>query len=409
MDVKSAFLNGELEEEIYLKPPPGFYNSSDLVWKLKRALYGLKQAHKEWYKRLRTVFESLGFTRSEADHSVFYKVENGVLIVVAVYVDDKLMLSKDQSIIDRLKVQLAAEYELTDLGEARWILGMEIIRDRDKRTIELSQRRYVESILNRFDMGTSRPVTTPMDPNIKLAKLTEPEVDVKLYQSALGALMYAMLATRPDLAFSVGALSKHAATPGQAHWAALKRVYRYLRGTVNARLTYQGDLDSTHPFAYVDADWASDPTDRRSITGYVFMISGGAISWSSKKQTSVALSSTEAEYMAAAAAAKEAIWLRTFLKELDMLSTQPTTLLIDNQSAMALAKNAVFHNRTKHIAIRYHFIREKLDDGELAAEYVPTNNQVADVLTKPLAREKHTRFTEGMGVLQVAAGHCDKQ
>jgi transposase InsO family protein len=408
MDVKSAFLNGELEEEIYLHLPPGFRDSSNLVWKLKRALYGLKQAHKSWYKRLRTVFEGLGFTRSEADHSVFFKVEDGTIVIVAVYVDDKLMLSKDQKIIDQLKVKLAAEYDLTDLGEARWILGMEIIRDRDKHTIELSQCRYIESILERFEMGSSRPVATPMDPNTKLIKLNEAEVDVKTYQSALGALMYAMLATRPDIAYAVGVLSKYAATPGQAHWTALKRVYRYLRGTVNMCLTYRGNSEPDL-LAFVDADWASDINDRRSTTGFVFLISGGAVSWSSKKQTSVALSSTEAEYMAAAAATKEAIWLKTFLSELDFSKTHPITLQIDNQSAILLAKNAMFHERTKHIAIRYHFIREKLEEGEICVEYVPTNEQVADVLTKPLTREKHGRFVEGMGVLLVAAGHCDKQ
>jgi hypothetical protein len=210
--------------------------------------------------------------------------------------------------------------------------------------------------------------------------------------------MYAMLATRPDLAYSVGVLSKHAATPGEVHWTALKRVYRYLRGTVNIRLKYQGESDTHLQAYYVDADWASDVNDRRSTTGYVFLISGGAVSWSSKKQTSVALSSTKVEYMAAAAATKEAIWLKTFLSELNLLKTHPITLQINNQSAILLAKNSMFHERTKHIAIRYHFIREKLEEGEICVEYVPTNEQVADVLTKPLVRKKHGRFVEGMGV-----------
>lgn len=382
MDVKSAFLNGELDEEIYLKLPPGFRGTGDKVWRLRRALYGLKQAHKAWYKRLRTVFESLGFTRSHADHSVFYKVEDGEIIIVAVYVDDKLILSRCTRAIERLKEALVKEYDLSDLGEARWILGMEIIRDRDKRIIEISQRRYVEGILERFGMHEGRAVATPIDPNSKLAKLEEPEVDNKSYQSAL-----------------VGALSRHAAAPGEAHWAALKRVYRYLRGTTDARLVYSGD-SVKNPFGYVDADWASDVNDRRSITGYVFVLANGAVSWSSKKQTSVALSSTEAEYMAASAATKEAIWIRTLIRELNMMpSLEPTLLLLDNQSAMSLAKNSVFHDRTKHISIRHHFIREQLEMGEVAVDYVSTNAQVADVLTKGLTREKHIRFTKGMGII----------
>lgn len=399
MDVKSAFLNGELDEEIYLKLPPGFRGTGDKVWRLRQALYGLKQAHKAWYRRLRTVFESLGFTRSHADHSVFYKVEDGVIIIVAVYVDDKLILSKCTRAIEKLKQALVKEYDLSDLGEARWILGMEIIRDRDKRIIEISQRRYVEGILERFGMHEGRAVATPIDPNSKLAKLEEPEVNNKSYQSALGALMYAMLATRPDLAFSVGALSRHAAAPGEAHWAALKRVYQYLRGTTDARLVYSGD-SVRNPFGYVDADWASDINDRRSITGYVFVLANGAVSWSSKKQTSVALSSTEAEYMAASAATKEAIWIRTLIRELNMIpSPKPTLLLLDNQSAMSLAKNSVFHDRTKHISIRHHFIREQLEMGEVAVDYISTNAQVADILTKGLTREKHIRFTKGMGII----------
>ena len=320
-------------------------------------------------------------------------------IIVAVYIDDKLILSKSLDAINHLKGQLLQEYELMDLGEVHWILGMEIIQDRERWTIELSQCRYIETILERFGMENGRAVKTPMEPNLKLVKLKAPEVDVKLYQSRLSALMYVMLATCPDLAFAVGALSKHAATPGEAHWAALKRVYRYLCGTTDTHLIYSG---ATKPniLGYVDVDWAGDINDRQSISGYVFIISGGAVSWSLKKQTSVALSSTEAEYMAAAAATKEALWLHSLAQELSLSSFQePTTLLIDNQSAMALAKNAVFHDRTKHIAIQHHFICEKIDDEEITLQYIPTNEQVADVLTKPLMWEKHNRFIEGMGVV----------
>jgi hypothetical protein len=194
-----------------------------------------------------------------------------------------------------------------------------------------------------------------MDPNMKLVKVNEAEVDAKTYQSALGALMYTMLATCPDIVFAVGTLSKFAATPGQMHWTALKHVYQYLCGTINKCLTYQGDPD-TDLHVFVDADWASDINDWRSITGYAFLISGGAISWSLKKQSLVALSSTEAEYMAAAAATKEAVWLRTLLGEFNLSKTHAITLHIDNQSAILLASNSMFHECTKHIAIRYHFI-----------------------------------------------------
>lgn len=294
-----------------------------------------------------------------------------------------MIFSNDLKLINQLKKELKDEYDLTDLGEAQWILGMEIIRDWKERTIQLSQKRYVEMILEHFGMQDARPVVTPMDPNTKLVKAEDPEMETRTYQSALRALMYAMLATCPDLAYSVGALSKHSAKPTPEHWTALMRVYRYLRKMADKRLTFRGK-DSATPIGYVDVDWASDVNDRRSITGYVFVMAGGAVSWSSKKQDSVALSSMEAEYMAAASATREAVWMRTFLSEIRILPTQRIRLLIDNQSAISLAKNTVFHSRTKHIAIRYHFIRKKVDSGEIELKYVPTNWQVADVLTKAL-------------------------
>ena len=198
----------------------------------------------------------------------------------------------------------------------------------------------------------------------------------------------------------MGALSKHAATPGHVHVTALKRVYCYLYRTSDAHLIFQGDTKD-NLIGYVDADWAANINDCRSITGHVFILAGAAISWSSKKQTSVALLSTEAEYMATAAVTKEAIWLHTLFNELNTLSSQLTTLLIDNQSAMALAKNAMFHDCMKHIAIQHHSIREKLDLGEVAVEYVPTMEQVADVLMKGLAQEKHVGVFENMGMLKL--------
>jgi len=222
VDVKAAFLNGELQEEIYLHPPPGFHDDSKVVWRLQRALYGLKQASKAWYDTLRKMFNSLGFTRSNADHSLFYKDEDGDLLIIAIYVDDKLIFSKNVDTIKHLKLQLSEHFEITDLGEARWILGMEVVRNCQQGIISLSQRRYIETILDRFGLKDGRSVSTPLETNAKLVKIDVPEVDAKTYQSTLGGLMYAMLATRPDLAYAVGALSKHAACPGQAHFAALK-------------------------------------------------------------------------------------------------------------------------------------------------------------------------------------------
>ena len=289
---------------------------------------------------------------------------------------------------------------MMDLGEARWILGMEIECDRANRKMTLSHRQYIEDILERDGMANCRPVSTPIEANLKLPKISAAEVNVTEYQRMLGSIMYAMLGTRPDLAYAVGTLSQYSACPGEQHLHALKRVFRYLRGTSDTQLTFSGrDKSTQSPICYADADWASDPNDRRSISGYTFVFCGGAISWSSWKQHSTALSSTEAEYMAASNATKEALWLRSFLSELGQPEvSEGTPLLIDNQSAIALIKNSTFHDHTKHIAVRYHFIRERYEAGEIAMIYVPTGDQVADILMKGLAREKHNRFSRLMGL-----------
>ncbi|THH33390.1 hypothetical protein EUX98_g798 [Antrodiella citrinella] len=382
MDVKSAFLNGDLEEEIFMEMPPGFKDDSQ-VWSLHKSIYGLKQASRAWYIKIRASFEELGFTRSHSDHSVFYQNNNGSLLIIAIYIDDQFIFSNDSVALTDIKDKLKKLYEMTDLGEVHWALNMEITRDRATQTLQLSQHQYIESILERHGMADCRSVSTPMAPNLKLPKLTEAEIDPKPYQSALGSVMYAMLGTRPDLAYAVGVLSQHASRPGKVHWDALMRVYRYLRGTTDYKIVYRGKTlrrgDDLSLLGFVDSDYAGDRNDCLSVSGYIFFLSGAAISWSSKKQQSTAVSSTEAEYMAGASAAKEAVWLRMFLSQLGQLTSAPTPLHIDNQSAIFLSKDSTFHERTKHIAVRHHFIREKVEDGEIEPLYVPTGDQVADV------------------------------
>ena len=227
---------------------------------------------------------------------------------------------------------------------------------------------------------------TPSDPQTQ-----------KLYQQMLGCLMYAMVCTRPDLAYSVGALAQHSAAPGPEHISAIKRVFRYLAATRNAVLVYDGSVKNHQLVGHSDSDWAGDPINRRSIAGYAFTIGTTAVSWASKKQQSVALSSTEGEYMASTIATCEAIFLRRFLDELDFPQSS-VTLLLDNQSAMQLARNPVHHSRTKHIDVRHHFIREKVESGEIKLEYVPTADQVADIFTKPLPVVKFVKFRSGLGI-----------
>jgi len=314
--------------------------------------------------------------------------------------------------LSNLKTELSKRFEMKDLGEVHYCLGIHVIRDRKKRTIRISQIKYVEDILKRFNMFDCKPIGTPLDANSKLSKTMSPntaeeEEEMKKipYKSAIGSLMYAMLGTRPDIAYAVGAVSQYGSNPGREHWLAVKRIFRYLKGTAHFALEYKKPDSSL--IGYCDADWAGNIDDRRSTTGYVFLIAGGSVSWSSKKQPTVALSTTEAEYMALTQATKEAIWIRQLLSEIGMTpktSREPTIIRSDNQGCISLAKNSVHHARTKHIDIQHHFVREKLEDGEVEVIFCKTEEMVADVLTKGLTKEKHEHFSSRMGITDSQSG-----
>ncbi|HEX4706357.1 MAG TPA: reverse transcriptase domain-containing protein, partial [Candidatus Udaeobacter sp.] len=399
MDVKSAYLNGALSNEIFMEPPPGFDIPSGMVLRLIKAVYGTKQGGRVWYDEIKSTLNSMGYSRTNADHAVFTRGNGPDLSILALYVDDITMAARDLETVRGDKLALSQHYQMTDLGEMSYILGMHVTRDRKAGWISLSQERHAADVLERFGKSNVRPISTPALANERLNKLSVPAIESKPYQSAVGALMYPMLGTRPDLAFSVAVLGRHSASPGPEHQHALDRVFRYLRGSSSKRLVFQrGSPNGTTLQGYVDADWASDVNDRKSTTGFVFMLGGCAISWGSKKQATIALSSTEAEYIAAAISAKEAVWLRGLLTELGIDTSSPTCIFIDNQSAIAIARNPEFHDRTKHIEVRYHFLRQKIENREIELEYIPTGEQVADALTKGLSREKLVSFSAKMGL-----------
>jgi hypothetical protein len=399
MDVKSAYLNGSLSNELFMSPPPGFNVPDGMVLRLIKAVYGTKQGGRVWYEEISGTLRDMGYTRTDADHAVFTRGAGSALSIIALYVDDITMVATTLASINRDKEALNRAYEMTDLGELSWILGMRVSRNRNEGWIAISQIKYSQEILERFGKSDVRPISTPSLANEHLKKLKVAEFEAKPYQSALGALMYPMLGTRPDLAYAVAALGRHAATPGNDHQRALDRVFRYLRATADRHLVFQrGTPGGSTLQGFVDADWASDINDRKSTSGFVFTFGGAAISWSSKKQSSTALSSSEAEYIAAAHAAKEAVWLRRLLTNLGIDISSPTTLYIDNQSAIAIARNPEFHDRTKHIEIRHHFLRQLVDNKEIAPLYLPTGEQIADALTKGLSREKHEKFANAMGL-----------
>jgi hypothetical protein len=379
MDVKTAFLYGDIEEEIYVEQPPEVGDKhSGKVCRLNKALYGLKQSPRVWYNTLAAFLKKSGFEPLSPDFSVFH--HNGTFI--AAYVDDLLIIGPSKEEIQKVKDALNEEFQMTDLGPCLYYLGLRVRRDMRNRTIYLSLQGYLERVLKDFDMWESKPVATPLD-NSRLHTAEEgyecdPE-DRKQYQSAVGSLMYAMLGTRPDIAFAVSVVSRYASNPTEAHWKAVKRILRYLRSTITLELVYKGDLKPL--VGYSDADWAGDQDTRRSTSGYIFNIGSGAISWSSKRQPTVALSSCEAEYMGQTQAAKEAIWLRDLLENLTASpeELQATIVYCDNQGAIALAKNPQFHARTKHIDIQHHFVRERLLKGRSGwTTYPPTNKSPTD-------------------------------
>ncbi|KAL5841649.1 hypothetical protein ACOSQ3_012252 [Xanthoceras sorbifolium] len=404
LDVKTAFLHGDLEEEIYMRQPEGFKEAGkeNLVCRLKKSLYGLKQAPRQWYKKFDSFMSSSGFTRCQADHCCYIKRFDNSFIILLLYVDDMLVAGSDMQEIMNLKRELSKQFAMKDLGAAKQILGMRIKRDTKSETLLLSQAEYIKKVLSRFNMQDAKPVSTPLGVHFRLSKEQSPKTEEERthmakvpYASAIGSLMYAMVCTRPDIAQVVGAVSRYMNNPGKIHWEAVKWILRYLRGTTNKTLCFKGG--DTTLTGYVDADLAGNVDIRKSTTGYVYTLGGTAVSWVSQLQKIVALSTTEAEYVAVTEASKEMVWLQNFLEELGK-KQEDNVLYCDSQSAIHLAKNPSFHSRTKHIQLRYHFIRSLLEDGILKLEKISGAQNPADMLTKTVTTDKLKLCSASVGL-----------
>jgi hypothetical protein len=408
MDVKTAFLHGDLDEEIYMEQPDGFKvpKKEHHVCKLKKSLYGLKQAPRQWYKKFDSFMVKHQYKRTDADHCVYLKkFPDGKFIILLLYVDDMMIVGQDATMINNLKDDLSKFFDMKDLGPAQQILGMKIVRDRKARKLFLSQEEYVERVIKRFNMENAKPVGTPLANHLKLSKKSCPSSEKEKdkmkaipYSSAVGSLMYAMVCTRPDIAHAVGIVSRYLSNPGKEHWEAVKWILRYLKGTSKLCLCY----GEGNPIlkGYTDSDMARDLDSRKSTSSYIFTLAGGAISWQSKLQKCVALSTTEAEYISAVEAGKELLWLKRFLQELGF-SQQEYIILCDSQSAIDLSKNSMYHSRTKHIDVRYHWLREAIDKDELKLSKVSTNDNPADMLTKVVTHEKHKLCADIVGLRNV--------
>lgn len=414
IDISNAYLNGEIEDQfqVYMAQPEGFEvenpNGKRWVCRLKKGLYGLKQSGRLWYQKLATELEKIGFTQIKSDPSIYVWESDGIRLTLPVFVDDITITSKSQEKIKWLKNSLAKVFKLKDLGPTTYLLGIKIDYNREERTLHLSQRQYILDILKRFRMEDCSPVATPMDPGSgsRLSKYTLSADEGKTmktipYMNAVGALMYLAIGTRPDIAYSVAKLAQFNATPGLAHWKAVKHLFRYLKGTLDLRLAYRNDANtlSSGPFeAYSDADHAGCLDTRRSTSGFLIKMGSGAVSWSSKKQSTVADSSTEAEYISASAAGREIVWMRSLLSELGTPVSGPSPLMVDNQSALRVLRNPELHSRMKHIDIKVHWIRDSIKAGQIEVHYLATNDMIADILTKPLPKPAVERHRIALGL-----------
>ncbi|KAM2485886.1 hypothetical protein ACFX1W_038022 [Malus domestica] len=373
MDVKTAFLNSYLEEELYMTQPEGFVSKSEKtkVCKLQRSIYGLKQASRSWNIRFDTEIKTFGFTQNEDENCVYQKVVGEAVVFLVLYVDDILLFGNDTAILSSVKVWLSKTFHMKDLGDASYVLGIKLYRDRSRRLIGLSQSMYIDKVLSRFQMEQSKKGFLPVRHGIHLSKSMEPktpeeirQMNVIPYASAIGSLMYAMICTRPDIAYAVSITSRYQSNPGPEHWAAVKTVCK------------------------------------SSNSGYVFTLNGGAVSWKSKKQSVIADSTTEAEYVAAAEAGKEAFWMKKFITELGVVPTITSlvTLYCDNSGAIAQAKEPRAYQKNKHFDRRFNIIRRYAVEGKVNILKVASADNVADPLTKPMSLIQLDRHMEKMGI-----------
>eukprot|EP00253_Pinus_taeda_P025522 PITA_25522 len=378
MDLKSAFLNGDLEEEVYIEQPDGFIlgNDPNIVCRLKKALYGLKQAPRAWYYRLDKYLHQQGFSKGSADSNLYIKVENDKLLILVVYVDDIIFGSNEEEMSQNFALIMQKEFEMSLLGELTYFLGLQI--QQKEGGIFLSQTKYLKQILKKYGMEDAKPVCTPMVTGCSLSANDESAaVHQPTYRSMIGSLLY-LTGTRPDIMHAVGIVGRFQANPKETHLQAVKRIFKYLQGTQNYGLWYPRDTDLTL-HAYTDVDWAGSVDDRKITSG------------------------AEAEYVATASCCTQLLWMMHTLQDFQITCTPPISILCDNTSAISISKNPVMHSKTKHIPIKYHFLQEQVLEQKVNLEYVPSKEQVTDILTKPLPREAFEYLRQKLGVVDTSS------
>ncbi|KAK6149390.1 hypothetical protein DH2020_016915 [Rehmannia glutinosa] len=352
-----------------------------MVCKLHKSIYGLKQASRSWNIRFDQAVRSFGFSRVPMNPCVYKRIQGAKVVFLVLYVDDILLIGNNVEVLSDVKGWLNNQFEMKDLGEANYILGIKLLRDRKNKLLALSQASYIDKILAKFNMENSKKGSLPF--------------------RHVGSLMYAMLCTRPDICYAVGVVSRYQSNPGEEHWVAVKHILKYLRRTRDYMLVYSsGSLET---IGYTDSDFQGDIDSRKSTSGYVYTLYGGAICWRSVKQTCVADSTTEAEYVAASEAAKEVVWLKKFFIDLEVIpcADRPITLYCDNSGAVAQSKEPRFHKRQKHIERKYHLIRDFIQRGDTMVVKIASEENLADPFTKSLPERVFERHVNSMGLKRV--------
>ncbi|KAJ9542631.1 hypothetical protein OSB04_029137 [Centaurea solstitialis] len=383
MDIKNVFLNGKLNEEVYVAQPPGFVDPKfpDHVYKLNKALYGLKQAPR--------------FVRGKIDSTLFLKKYPKHILLVQIYVDDIIFGSTNPKLCEKFELLMKSEYKMSMMGELTFFLGLQI--KQSEKGIFINQGKYVHEMLKKFDLTSCTPMKTPMAPPLSLEKDSKGKpVDVTLYRGMIGSLLY-LTASRPDIMYSTCLCACYQAEPKESHLTAVKRIFRYLKGTPNLGLWYSKDsgFDLT---AYSDSDFVGCKIDRKSTTGGCHLLGGKLVSWTSKKQNSVSTSTAEAEYVASGICCAQVLWLRNQLQDYDIQHSK-IPIYCDNNSAIAIANNPVLHSKTKHIEVRYHFIRDHVMNGDIELHFVPTEYQLAELFTKPVDVTRFNMLISELGML----------
>jgi hypothetical protein len=386
MDVKNAFLHGNLNEEVYMKPPPGVEVPSGSVCRLRRALYGLKQAPRAWFERFASAIMAAGFSPSNHDPALFVHQSTQGRTLLLLYVDDMLITGDNVEHISSVKKQLGKLFMMTDLGPLSYFLGIEVVHS--TKGYYLSQHKYIQDLLARSGITDTRTAATPMDLHLQLRSSNgTPLADPSRYRHIVGSLVY-LTVTRPDIAHAVHILSQFVSTPTSVHYGHLLRVLRYLRGT-STRCLFYAQSSPLKLYAYSDATWASDVNDRCSVTGYCIFLGSSLIAWKSKKQVAVSRSSNEAELRAIATTTAEIVWLRWLLADFGIVCDSSTPLLCDNTGAIQIANDPVKHDLQKHIGVDAFFTRSHCRQKTITLQYVPSDLQVADFFTKAQTREHH--------------------